>query len=964
MRQKIFRKIGDLVTSRPGGILVFSFILTILMVLAAARISFKTQIADMMPEELPQVNELMEIIEDYQSESTVMITVESEKKDIEAMKKCADELSGKLKKIRRIKPANPEKLSLIQKINSAKGVFPLAGVEYDTVDLVKRVDYKIDNDFIESHAMMIQKTKDLRNMVSMYKSVALPELVENINNSFEKEFIDDSENMTTLDGENQAVQGLESMRKFMAGIKEYIEESDSAGAARSVENLLTGSEYMLSPDNKMLMMVLRPAVSFNHFEDMMYLGYRIDDTLSTVMKKYPDLEIGRTGAMMLQIDENKALEKDFSIPSVIALILILIILIGSFRTWKNPFYSVFTLIISIIWVTGLLGIVLQYLNMMSAGFGIVLIGLGIDFGIHFISGFKDGREQGKSAVDSIYYMYNRVGSGVITGGMTTAIVFLSLPLTRFEAYSQMGIAMGLGIITTLFAMLILLPALIMWDNKGYSLAGNFFRKAGLGFIPSVWNTVDKTVGKIIPKKLLRSLSAPLQFGFLDSIGFAIKKMPVAVLILLISAVITVLSIIGGFNLDFEYDMMELQPKGTLSAVTQDKIIDKFEISPDQAMIKAPGIDRCREMVEKYKKIGNRTGLIGRVDAITEFLPEEEVQRENAAFIKDFKLKFKKVDPVPVLDDEDSEKLVTELRRFHKNIVEIGELSVLSMGQKNKIIRKCDQIAGKKDEDSFVLQLASLIEKYPQSSRQVNGYQRIAGPVMKEKVLEMTSTDIVTLEKLPETIKERYVNPNNDELLITVYPKSYIWNEKNLHRFNKMTARVSERITGMPVIMQLMMDLMGKKGKQAVLIGALAIALFLLFDFRSMRYTILAAVPLAAGSAWMFGLMYIFGVKLSMMNFIALPLIIGIGIDDGVHMLHRYRIEGPGSVPIVLKYTGRATLLTSLTTMIGFGSMGLASHKGIAVLGQTLFFGVGSCFLSSAFMLPAILTIMEKFQKKN
>ena len=76
-----------------------------------------------------------------------------------------------------------------------------------------------------------------------------------------------------------------------------------------------------------------------------------------------------------------------------------------------------------------------------------------------------------------------------------------------------------------------------------------------------------------------------------------------------------------------------------------------------------------------------------------------------------------------------------------------------------------------------------------------------------------------------------------------------------------------------------------------------------------------------------------GMKFNFTNFMALPLIIGIGIDDGVHMLHRYRIEGRGSIPIVVKYTGRAILLTSLTTMIGFGSMGLASHKGMASMGQ-------------------------------
>ncbi|MBD3243426.1 MAG: MMPL family transporter, partial [Chitinivibrionales bacterium] len=166
------------------------------------------------------------------------------------------------------------------------------------------------------------------------------------------------------------------------------------------------------------------------------------------------------------------------------------------------------------------------------------------------------------------------------------------------------------------------------------------------------------------------------------------------------------------------------------------------------------------------------------------------------------------------------------------------------------------------------------------------------------------------------------------------------------------------ITGMPAIASLMIDMVMEKGRMAVILGASVIVLFLLADFRSFKDTILAVIPLVIGTVWMLGLMSLAGVKLSMVSFMALPLIIGIGIDDGVHILHRYRVEGRGSVPLVIKFTGRAILLTSLTTMIGFGSMALGVHRGLAALGLTLFLGVGACFVSSAFVLPALLTLAE------
>jgi predicted RND superfamily exporter protein len=126
---------------------------------------------------------------------------------------------------------------------------------------------------------------------------------------------------------------------------------------------------------------------------------------------------------------------------------------------------------------------------------------------------------------------------------------------------------------------------------------------------------------------------------------------------------------------------------------------------------------------------------------------------------------------------------------------------------------------------------------------------------------------------------------------------------------------------------------------------------------------MALVPLAIGSVWMLGLMYLFGMKLNINNYMALPIIIGIGIDDGVHMLHRYMIEGRNSIDKVTKFTGKAILLTSLTTMISFGSIGIASHRGLASMGIVLVLGVGSCFISSAFLLPALISLRDKTRKK-
>ncbi|MBN1307724.1 MAG: MMPL family transporter [Chitinispirillaceae bacterium] len=964
MREQFFALLTRIVTRRPGRVLLVCALITVAMFCAMFRISMKTQISDMMPRDIPMVEEFKDIIDDYESASSIMIVVESKESDLKLMKRCAEDIAERLKSVKRLKPRDGRHLSIMQKLGILSGKFPVRGVLYDTLELVKRVDYRADNGFIAEHGLMMQKTNDLDNFTAMFESLSLPDIIENINDNFEKEFIDDAETMTTIDGEAQAVQGLKNMYRFVGSIGDYLTTKDTAAVAEAVDAFITGPRYFISPDNTLLMLMLQPTVDMDEFEDAMYLGYRITDTLTTIRNRYPELDIGGTGWMLLQIDEMEASKKDFGWPSLFALLLILLLLIGSYRTWKAPLFSVVTLAVALIWTAGLLGLVFHYLNMMSAAFGLILIGLGIDFGIHFISGFKDGKEQGLSVAGSVAYMYTRVGSGVMTGALTTAIVFFSLTVIRFKAFSEMGIAIGSGIVIAMLAAMILLPALMVWNDKGYSLTGTMLRRMHLGFAVRIGRHFGGFVAVFFSLKPFRSLAELLQFHFLDTSGRLLSRLPVAVAVLLVACALTILSLQAARNIEFEYNMMELEPVGIPSVIVQDKILDKYEIAPDYAMFRVSTIEECRDKVDHLKRVGNKTGSIGGIDALSEFIPSEEVQHRNIPRIENFRSRISAMPIKNGFTAGDGEKCARELVRLHQNIAEIGELSVMNSGESNKIVRTCDRIVGKTDAESRILALSARINDLKPDPSVLAPYQCIAGSIIKERLLRMSSTDRISLHTLPEEIRSRYVSPSGGSMIVTVFPKSNIWEERILRKFTEETSNVSEKITGMPPMTLLFLDLMKEKGRIAVIVGALAIFLFLLVDFRSIRKTVFAMIPLAMGSIWMVGLMALTGMKLNFVNFMCLPLILGIGIDDGVHILHRYEREGRGAVPAVLRFTGRSILLTSLTTMIGFGSMGLASHRGTASMGQLLFLGVGACFISSAYVLPAIITIWEKMARSD
>lgn len=954
MRENFFRKLAWVITHQNKNVLIGCIVFTILMLFATSRLAMKTQFSDMMPKDIPEVVQFEKIVEEYSSESTIMVTIESKDKDKKRMIEVAEELAKEFKTFYTLKVKEEQNLSLWQSIQLKLGFENVNGVIYDTLKLVKRVDYKVDKEFMEKHMFMLQKPKDLKNSLEMYGSLRLDSIVANINNNFEREFIDDADNMTTLDGESQAVLGIDGVYNFVKSIGSYLENQSEEQAISSVKQFLSGPEYIFSPDNTILMMMVQPSISFNEFDDAVFLGNISRDTLDSYNMRYKDVEIGGAGSLIMQVDENRMLKKDFGLPSLFALLLILVMLIGSFRSWKNPFFSIVVLVVGIIWSAGVLALVLHYLNMMSAVFGIMLIGLGIDFGIHFISGFKDGREHGYSIEESIVHMYTKIGAGVITGGLTTAIVFLTLLLTRFKALGEMGVAVGIGIIVVLFAMLVLLPALIVLDNKRVlQNESSDSQKA-----------IKSATEKLFETGFLKTISQFLQFGFLETIGKYVKRTPVAIVIVVVSISLAVVSYQKGKNIGFQYNLMEMYPDDMPSALIQQKIIDRFEMSPDYAMLMVSSVEESRGKIEQFKKLGNRTGLIGSVDGISEFLPQENIQKKSQVLIDKFKNEFTQMSTKILFDNNAQNNLQKELVRLHQNLVEMGELSISGNGENSKIVRKCDEITGKKDSDSKILQLVEKLKNGSNSLSLLTQFQNIIAPVFKEKVLKMCNTEIITLDNLPKNIKDRYVSKNNDAFLITVFPKSNIWNEQTLRKFHTKTTDIDEGITGTPGIALIYIDLVKERGSNAILYGFIAILVFLLLDMRSIKMVIFATIPLIFGSLWMVGLMSVFDMKFNFVNFMALPLIIGIGIDDGVHILHRYKIEGTFSMPTVIKYTGRAILLTSLTTMIGFGSMGLASHKGISSMGQVLFFGVGTCFISSAFFLPALITLYEKLTLKN
>ncbi len=225
---------------------------------------------------------------------------------------------------------------------------------------------------------------------------------------------------------------------------------------------------------------------------------------------------------------------------------------------------------------------------------------------------------------------------------------------------------------------------------------------------------------------------------------------------------------------------------------------------------------------------------------------------------------------------------------------------------------------------------------------------------------------LTLDQLDDPVirkqADRFLHQENGrtELVSYVYP-----HRKDGAAQYRVTTMLEERVVGdLPDAHIISVAILGRELKRLIGEGTLeaaALALLLVLvllwsHFRRVSYVLLTAVPLILGEMGAIGGMTLLGINLNMVNMGIVPIILGIGIDDGIHIVHRFLDQGEGDVEGVFRFAGRAVVITSLTTIVGFGSLAFATYKGLWTAGVFAILGVGMCLLSSITLLPALLQV--------
>lgn len=151
----------------------------------------------------------------------------------------------------------------------------------------------------------------------------------------------------------------------------------------------------------------------------------------------------------------------------------------------------------------------------------------------------------------------------------------------------------------------------------------------------------------------------------------------------------------------------------------------------------------------------------------------------------------------------------------------------------------------------------------------------------------------------------------------------------------------------------------RDGPRATLFAFLAVVVLVIVLFRDVKVILQILFALCVGVVWMGGVMLATHLKINFLNFIALPITFGIGVDYGVNVFHRYQLEGKGSILRVVENTGGAVMLCSLTTIIGYSSLLIAGNQAFVSFGRLAVLGEITCVLAAVIAMPAFLRFLEK-----
>lgn len=721
-------------------------------------------------------------------------------------------------------------------------------------------------------------------------------------------------------------------RAYVSPWKQFMVEADDNGER----------EGYLWSDNKQFLFVLatvKPDTQSLHKFERPIKAIRREIRL--LQPDYPGIRAGVTGGPALEYDEVVAAQRDSGLMSFISLAGVALLLVVVFRGVRRPLLSTIALIIGICWAFGFAAATVGHLNMMSVILAPMLMGIGIDYGIHLLARYEEERSVGHAIRESLERAFEGAGPGILHAALTTAVALLTLILTGIGVLQELGLITGCGLLITLVSTFVVLPPLLLLWDKRPAVSGSTSR-AGASVEE---HTIELKIGEVhFPLPHLPRPPEFMEFWY---------RHPRAVLLL--SAIATLAALYGMTYIEFDGNVLRLQAEKTESVDWELKIIRQSERSTIYGAVLADSLEEVKKKTAALEALPS----VSKVESIAMVIPDDQERKLRHARMLTPILTGVDLSRLPQPTSVDLDGLLSTLQRVKAKMLTAEDAEkwkgkegppLAEMAQVRDLIGRFERLLAKRDHVEIARRLTVFEGKLFRDF-----YDKLS---LLDRAI---AAGPVTLNAVPNDLRKQFVG-RDGSYLIRVYPRGDPWELASQTEFVTELRSVDPDVVGDPVKGYEVITAM-KRGYQRVGIYALiGVAALFLLNLRDLRYFLLAKIPLLVGAVWTAGLMHLFQLRFNLANLIIIPLIVAPGVENGLLIIHRFREEGEAA--ILPRSIGKGVALSSLTTMIGFGSLLIAHHRGAFSIGLLTTLGVGAVLLVSIIVLPAVLTVVARHPSKK
>lgn len=610
-----------------------------------------------------------------------------------------------------------------------------------------------------------------------------------------------------------------------------------------------------------------------------------------------DIRVRLTGEVMLEYEEMATIGMDMIAAGAGSLLLVCITLWIAFRSFRLMLATMISLTMGLILSLGFAAAAIGQLNMISIAFAVLFIGMGDAYSSHFCLRYRELMLRGLPVPTALRNTFQSTGGSLVLCTMTAAIGLYAFIPTSYVGVAELGIISGTSMFIALGTTFTVLPALIKL---------------------------------MLPQRPPRKDSPGRRLAFLLSDWPIQNAVPIRWITIVLAAIALVL--LTRVRVDF--NPINLRDPNSESVQTFQYLLRSKDTSPMTLAAFATSEADVREKAHRFESLPS----VDHVLSVLDLVPD--AQDEKLAVIEDLSLllgpqlaRFPDAPTAPVtLDALEAFFALVQRQRERADTPALGTLDA-ALG---RFLEQTRQLPTQ-DQPALLERLQTAI---------LGDF-----PMTLHNLQSSLQAEPITRASLPPDLIERWVSKDGLYRL-QICPKNDLNDLDNLRTFIREAQAVDPEVTDLPVTYLESMQAVLQAFREAFTAAFGAIAVLLLVMLRSFRETLLVLLPLLLASLFTAAMTVILNIPFNFANVIVLPLLFGLGVDNGIHMAHRLHYLRNGARNLLSTSEAKGVFFGALTTVFSFVSLAFTHHRGTASIGMLLAIGLLLSLICSLIVLPA------------